>query len=124
MSSVINNPKTRLDWYEVVCQRLDVLKDNSVKHADAEDVLPPCELYEVVKSFIQDLRQVTGFAILQTPDVWLGPDGQIGLTWESGDNDLELIFSKTNLLARKTCPEGEVRLDKKSLPVELVKFVA
>lgn len=124
MSSAIEKPKTRIDWYEEICQRLDALKRSASEYADEGEVMPSCGLYDFAKQTVQDLRQLAGFPNLSTPDVWLGPDGQIGLTWESGDRMLELIFSDSRLLARFTIDSKEAVLEPKVVPLELNKFAA
>lgn len=124
MSSIIKHLKTRLDWYEEVCRRLDTLKQSAADYADEGDVLPACHLYEVAKKTIADLRQLADFPNLSTPDVWLGPDGEIGITWESGDRSLELMFFDSTIMARLTIESDQHVLEPKAVPVELKKFAA
>jgi len=107
-----------------MCQRLDTLKTSAPKYADKDDVLPSCGLYEVAKQTVQDLRRLAGFPNLSTPDVWLGPDGEIGLTWESAARSLELVFCDSGLIARLTIDTAESVLEPKVVPVELKKFAA
>lgn len=120
----MKHPKTRLDWYEEVCQRLDVLKESMGKYRDEDEVLPPCGLFDFVKQTVSDLRRLADFPKLDTPDVWLGPDGEIGLTWESGNRSLELLFFDSNVLARLTVESDEHVLEPKTVPCELKKFAA
>ena len=65
-----------------------------------------------------------GFPDLVTPDVWLGPDGEIGVTWESGERSLELMFFDLTFVARLTVDSDETVLERKVVPVELKKFAA
>jgi hypothetical protein len=123
MSSVIHNRQTRFDWYEEVCQRLDVLKKEAVEFADDGDVLPSTQLFELVKQAVQDLRRLTDFQMV-TPDVWLGPDGQIGLTWSKGDRSLDLIYSESRLTTRLTVGDKQQTVEPGFVPLELKQFAA
>lgn len=124
MTATIKHPKTHLDWYEEICQRLDALERDASGYADEGEVLPPSGLYEFAKQTVRDLRQLAGFPNLSTPDVWLGPDGQIGLTWEAANRSLELIFSGQRVLARLTIDSNQTVLDSKVVPLELRKFAS
>ncbi len=88
MSSVIRQRKSHLDWYEELCQRLDALQKDGVEFADENDILPPAILFKQVKEIAKGFRRLA----LATPDVWFGPDGQIGLTWDAGERSFDLIF--------------------------------
>lgn len=120
----MKQPKTRLDWYEELCRRLDALKQSAADYADEGEVLPACGVYEFAKKTMVDLRRLANFPNLNTPDVWLGPDGQIGITWESADSDLDLIFSESKVFARLTHNEVQKVLEPSAVPVELTKFAA
>ena len=48
----MKHPKTRVDWYEEVCQRLDALRKGAAEYADEGEVLPPSKLYDLVKKFL------------------------------------------------------------------------
>jgi hypothetical protein len=123
MSSVIDR-KAKLAWFEQVCQKLDLLKEESAKYADEDDVLPSCGLFDTVKQRIQDLLKLTDFK-LATPDVWRGPDGQIGLTWSNQGRSLELIFCEDGReLARLTEAGHQKFVEKNVLAVELKHFAA
>jgi hypothetical protein len=124
MSSAIKQPKTHLDWYEELCRRLDVIKQGASEYADEGEVLPTSGLYEFAKQTVQDLRQLAGFPNLSTPDVWLGPDGEIGMTWESADRSLELMFFDLTVMARLTIDSNESVLQRNVIPLELKKFAA
>ncbi|MFA7338211.1 MAG: hypothetical protein WC028_15600 [Candidatus Obscuribacterales bacterium] len=124
MTSTIDQPETRLDWYEEICQRLDALNRGAYEYADEGEVLPPSGLYEFAKQTVSDLRQLAGFPNLSTPDVWLGPDGQIGLTWEAGNRSLELIVSGKRVLARLTIDSKQTVLEPMIVPFELKKIAS
>jgi hypothetical protein len=124
MSSAIKQSKSQLDWYEELCQRLDTIKRSAAEYADEGEVLPPSGLYEFAKQTVQDLRQLAGFPNLSIPDVWLGPDGEIGITWELADRSLELMFFDLTVMARLTIDRNESVLQRNVIPLELKKFAA
>lgn len=121
MSSVIDR-KAKQDWYGKVCQKLDALKEESAKYADEDDVLPSCGLFELVKQRVQDLLKLTDF-MLATPDVWRGPDGQIGLTWSNKNRSLEMIFCDDGReIARLTEAGTQRSVERNEIAVELKQF--
>ena len=115
----MENPK---DWYEEVCHQLDALKCESLKYKDEDEILPPNALFERVKDDLQNLRQLADFPALSCPDVWFGPDGEIGITWESDDRSLELLFFDTSLQARLTIDTSQQILDSKDISAELKNY--
>lgn len=84
-----------VDWYDEVCQRLEMLHVECHKTKDCEDTPPPDFLFEVAKKTVENLRPLIGFtANLPVADVWLGPEGEIGLTWDFDDEkSVDLIFT-------------------------------
>lgn len=122
--TAIQQLEIRTDWFEETCQRLDALRFNAHKYADKDEILPPDKLYDVVKDNIQNLRQLAGFPALTTPDVWLGPGGEIGLTWDAGDRSFDLIFGKRRLTARLTEGTQQQLIEPKNVPTVLVQFAA
>ena len=115
------NPK----WLIETSRRLNILKTASKKYQDPGEVLPPDDLYEEVKTALQNLIFSSN---LSYPDVWLGPDGEIGITWENNHAELELIFSADSsgsgsLLARKTYENGITELlREQNISAEASKF--
>lgn len=113
-----------VDWYDMVCQQLEVLRLNARKYADKDEVVPPDWFFEKVKTEIQDLRQLADFPNLPEVDVWLGPEGEIGLTWERAERSFDLIFGPKKITARLTIDLKQQLIDKKDVPSELAKFAA
>ena len=115
MGHITNEPKTRTDWYEEVCQQLDALKRDSVEFTDENDVLPPGRLFEFVKEKLQDLRQLANFPCIRVPDVWLGPNGQIGLTWDAQEHNFDLIFGTSKITARWRVGSNQTLIEPKDV---------
>ena len=113
-----------LDWYDLVCQQLDLLRADAHKYADEGDVIPPDGMFEYVKKQIQDIRQLADFPAIPVPDVWLGPEGQIGLTWQLGERKIELIFGEQKFTARLTDDLNQQLIDKKDVPLMLAQLAA
>jgi hypothetical protein len=111
-------------WFDEISQRLDTLRLSAHKYADEGEVLPPDNLYNVVKDTIQNLRQLADFPSLKTPDVWLGPGGEIGLTWDADDSSFDLLFSQKCLTARLTKGTEQRLVEHKDLPCVLTQFAA
>jgi hypothetical protein len=123
MSSLIEQQKTYPDWFEEVSQKLDVLRQEAIKFADDGDILPDDSFFEHVKQTVRDLRHLTNFQLV-TPDVWLGPDGQIGLTWTSGTRNFDLIFTPDSLIARSSVDGHQQTVEPSLIPIELKQFAA
>jgi hypothetical protein len=124
MIAKTHQPNINADWYEEVCRQLDALKKDAVDYADEGDVLPHGELFDAVKQNLQQFRQLAGFPTLGTPDAWLGPDGQIGITWNTNARSFDLIFSKSRLTARLTVGLEQQLIDANMVPLALKQFAA
>lgn len=124
MCAVRTQAERAVNWYDMVCQQLEVLRLSVRKHADKDEVVPPDWMFEKVKTEIQNLRQLADFPNLPEVDVWLGPEGEIGLTWEKGDSSFDLIFGPDKITARLTIELKQRVIDKKDVPSELAKFAA
>lgn len=122
--TAIQQLEIRTDWFEETCQRLDALRLNAHKYGDKDEILPPDRLYDLVKDNIQNLRQLAGFPALTTPDVWLGPGGEIGLTWDAGERSFDLIFGTRRLTARLTEGTHQQLIEPKDVPPVLMQFAA
>lgn len=118
MSSAIHH----LDWFEEFCQRLESLRQNAPQYADKDELLAADKLYDVVKDNIQNLRELAGFPTLTTPDVWLGPGGEIGVTWDAGDRSFDLVFGKRRLTARLTEGTLQKLVEPKDIPTVVTQF--
>jgi len=114
--------KQTVDWYDQVCQHLDILC-NAVQNVQNEpEIPPPVTLFKLVKDDIQNIRRLSGFPTIETPGVWLGPDGQIGLTFENDTDCLDLIFRSEKLVSRLTVGEMTTAIDKNDIPAALLRF--
>jgi len=94
------------DWYDLICQELDDLREDVRTSACDEDqpVAPHEDLFDFVKKDLEKIRQVTGFGKnVPDPLLWLGPEGQIGLTWKfkSKNASVDLVYGR-KFFARKT----------------------
>ena len=124
MTSAVHHRHAHSDWYEDFCQRLESLRLNAAKYADKEEVVPPDWAFIKVKNEIQNMRQLAGFPSLPVPDVWLGPEGDIGLTWEAGERTLDLIFGWGQFTARLTDNLRQQLIDQKDVPNVLAELAA
>lgn len=115
---------TCTDWYDEICETLETLKAQAYAMADEGECLPTPELFELVKQQMQDLRRLIDYPTLPGPDVWLGEDGEIGLTWISADRQLDLIFTVTKLIAKLRVKTEKRLIEPSVLPVELKNFAA
>lgn len=124
MSSVVHRHYPDTDWYEEFCQRLEALRANAPRYADHDEVVPPDWAFAKVRNEIQNIRQLAGFPSVSVPDVWLGPEGYIGLTWERGERTLELIFGWGKFTARLSDNSKQQLIEPKDLPGVLAQFAA
>ncbi|MBS2010787.1 MAG: hypothetical protein JST01_27300 [Cyanobacteria bacterium SZAS TMP-1] len=115
--------KQTIDWYDEVCHRLDLLHRDILALPDTEEELPPPEeLYQFVKNDVQNIRRLAGFPSVETPDVWTGPDGEIGLTFEKDGDSLDLIYSTARLVAHLSIDDATSSIDREALPAALLRF--
>ncbi len=124
MSSVIRHHEPSLDWYEEFCQRLESLRLNAPKYADKDEVIPPDWAFIKVRNEIQNIRRLAGFPSVPVPDVWLGPDGDIGLTWDVGERTLDLIFGWGQFTARFSNESKQQLIEQKDVPSVLAQLAA
>jgi hypothetical protein len=117
-----------VDWYDAVCQRLEVLRLECLKDARSGQcgTVPPNGLFQHVKQQMQDLRRLAGFpANLPVADVWLGPEGEIGLTWEfDDDKSVDLIYGAKCFVIRFTDDLKQHKVEPKNLPRLLATLAA
>ena len=116
--------ETKTDWFEEICQQLDILRLNARKYKDEDEIIPSDTLVEVVKDTIQNLRQLADFPSLKMPDVWLAPGGEIGVTWDAGDKSFDLVFGEKRLTARLTDGTNQQLVANKDVPTVLTQFAA
>lgn len=124
--AVIDRVKKGTDWYDVVCQELDDLREELKTCAEDEDqpVAPPDGLFEHVKKDLENIRQVTGFAKgVPVPFVWLGPEGQIGLTWKFESASIDLVYGR-KFFARKTADNVQEVFDPRQIASVLASLAA
>lgn len=93
MSPVMQRNETRTDWFEEISQQLDNLKRDAHECYEEGDIIPSDNSFEIVKGVLSDLRQLAEFPKgLPVAHVWIGPEGQIGISWKRENKTLELIF--------------------------------
>lgn len=124
MSSVIQHKDAPTDWYEEFCQRLEVMRQNAHQYADKDEVVPPDWAFAKVRNEVQNIRKLAGFPPLSVPDVWLGPEGDIGLTWDFGDRSLDLIFGWGKFTARLTDSSKQQLIEQNDVPKVLAQMAA
>ena len=112
------------DWYDEVCQRLEYLRHNAGKYADPDEVIPEEQFFEDVKESVGQLRQQANFPSIPSPEVWLGPEGDIGLTWDIGERSFDLIFGENRFLARLTTGLKQEVIEPSAVPSVLAKLAA
>lgn len=96
MPPVLQRNETRTDWFEEISQQLDDLRQEAHEFYEEGDVIPSDRSFELVKKAISDLRQLADFPKnLPSAHVWIGPEGQIGITWKGQNSSLDLIFGTT-----------------------------
>lgn len=116
-----------VDWYDVVCHRLDLLQAECLRDKQSgNDMVPSQEQFQAVKLTIEKLRQLAGFpSKLPDADVWIGPESQIGLTWEfDEDRSIDLVFAPATWAARYTDDVKQEAVKPQELPVLLAKLAA
>ncbi|MBS1990196.1 MAG: hypothetical protein JSS83_06730 [Cyanobacteria bacterium SZAS LIN-3] len=115
--------KQTIDWHDEVCHRLDLLHRDILALPDTEEELPPPEeLYQLVKNDVQNIRRLAGFPVVETPDVWTGPDGEIGLTFEKDGDRLSLIYWEEGLVIHLTRNKVTEKVDSEALQAALQIF--
>lgn len=123
MPPVLEKPETRTDWFEEICQQLDALRHDAHEYREESDIIPQDEAFEIVKQAFQDLRRLADFPKLPKAHVWLGPEGQIGITWKYKGNSLDLIFGQ-KFTARLTELGVQKLLAPKDVPTALSRIAA
>jgi hypothetical protein len=119
-----------VDWYDLVCQRIDALRDECAKGKVEDEcrILPPAYVFDMVKKDVEDLRRLADFPKnLPVADVWLGPEGQLGLTWEFEDEkSIDLIYApnKKVKIIRFTDDLEQHKVEPSQLPYLLAKLAA
>lgn len=124
MAHTIEKQEQATDWYDEICQQLDLLRDESKMHTSQDEVIPSDALFDIVKHEFQIIRQLAEFPNIPAPDVWLGPEGDIGLTWDFKDSSFDMIFGDTQFTARVTKALKQEIIERKDVPCTLKKLVA
>lgn len=123
--SAIQQLQRAIDWYDRICQQLNDLKIRAHKYQDEGEVLPSDNMFEFVKMQIEDIRRLADFPTIPPADVWLGPEGQIGITLEFDNESIELIFSNEHSITARHINELEQTLiEKKDIPITLKRLAA
>ena len=117
-----------VDWYDLVCQRLDALREECAKGKldDGCRAFPPSSVFDMAKKDVEDLRRLSGFPVnMPVADVWLGPEGQLGVTWEfEDDRSIDLIFAPKKKVIRFTDDLKQHKVEPKELPYLLARLAA
>ncbi len=123
--AVMDKVEKATDWYDLVCQELDELRDNAKKYPDQDVELPPDGKFEHVKEDMRRIRQLTGFPRnLPEPQVWLGPEGQIGITWDFGQISIDLVYGSRRFFARLTQDLVQKQIEPSAVPKTLADLAA
>lgn len=108
------------DWFDLVSQQLDALREEC--HAlDDGSIVPTDARFEVAKKTVENIRRLAEFPNMPEPDVWVGVNGEIGITWEFPPQFLELIIAD-NVFARVYDDREQAALELSRVPVILSKL--
>lgn len=124
--AVIDRVEKGTDWYDLICQELDDLREDAKASADDDEQfeVPPDGKFEFVKKQLGQIREASGFAKIPAPFVWLGPEGQIGITWKFEKSSIDLIYGVKKFIARKTTNSVQELIEPGDIPSILAKLAA
>lgn len=113
--------KPSIDWFDAVKQQLDELR---LECRDVEDksTVPPESKFEEAKVQIEKLHRLAGFPKMPDANIWLGPSGELGITWRFPDAALELLFANS-MYARIYDEKKQARLKISEVSRVLSKLV-
>ncbi len=123
MTPIVQEQPTKTAWYEEICQQLDALRDNAKAHVDECEKAPSDERFEKVKEYVMRLRTLADYPNLPEAEVWIGPNQQIVITFETSEAELDLIFSN-KLTARLTIGKQQSLLKQTDIPKALQELAA
>lgn len=109
------------DWFDIVKQKLDELQHDCLEVEDKRTV-PADARFEQARFEVEKLHRLTGFPNLPESNVWLGPAGEIGITWRFRNRALELLFADS-MYARVYDGTEQARLRISDVPRILAKLV-
>lgn len=112
--------KTSTDWFDLVKLQLDELREECLQTEDKSSV-PTDSKFESVKETIGNLRILAEFPILPEANIWLGPNGEIGVTWRFTRAALELLFAK-ELYVRLHDSKEQLRVQLSDVPSLMKKL--
>lgn len=124
MAHTIEKQEQATDWYDEICQKLDLLREESKAFRSPDEIAPSDALFEIAKNEFRIIRQLAGFPNIPVPDVWLGPEGDIGLTWDFDDTSFDIIFGDEKFTARLTMELEQELIERRNVPCTLKKLVA
>ncbi len=125
MSHTLQKPEQATDWFDEICQQLDMLRIESQAKEPVDEIAPPDWLFDAVKDDFQKIRQLAGFPQIPVPDLWIGPEGDIGLTWDLDGRSFDMIFGREKFTARLTTVDFKQQvIERKDVPRTLAKLVA
>jgi len=97
------------DWFDLVSQQLEELRLDCQRVQD-KSTIPSDARFALAKRTIEKFRQLAEFPNLPEPDVWVGADGELGITWQFPAGSLELLFAD-EILARAYTGSVQQRLE-------------
>jgi hypothetical protein len=111
------------DWFDLVIQKLDVLRHDCVEIEDKSTV-PSDARFELAKAEVEKLRRLANFPELPAANVWIGPSGELGITWRfPSGKALELLFAD-KMSARLYDEIEQAGLPLSKVPKVLARLVA
>ena len=111
------------DWFDLLSQALDDLRQDCSEISD-KSAVPSDAQFDEAKAVVERLRSLAGFPSLPEPNIWIGPNGELGLTWRfSCGTAMELMFSH-QLDARVYSETEQMRLQLSDVPRMLAKLAA
>ncbi len=127
MVGAVKQAEQAVEWYNQVCHRLELLRLECLKDAETEGcIVPPDTLFGYVKEDVQRLMELASFPPnMPVADVWLGPEGEIGLTWLFSDEvSVDAIYGGPDLVLTLTEDLKQTSIKQQDLPVLMAKLAA
>lgn len=124
--SSIQQLHSSVDWFDATCQRLEALRLECAEYEKSGEQVPPGSLFEKAKLATENLRLLAGFPPnLPVADAWIGPECELGLTWEFGaGSSIDLVFAPEKLAIRHTKDLTQQTIEPSQLPSLLAKLSA
>lgn len=114
--------KISTDWFDLVRQTLDDLRQDCLEVEDKTTV-PPDARFEMAKAEVEKLRRLAEFPNMPEANVWIGQSGELGVTWRFMHGTLELLFVD-KMYARVYNDKEQAQLNLSEVPRVLSKLAA